>query len=80
MKYPAVTIKQTLLVGVLRPSMVSLKIKGKEKNRLRSVLLKSGGDSKASLSKLLRIFILGIGTPHEMAKVQGFVILKTSFM
>ena len=44
---------------------------------MRSVLLKSGGDSKASLSKLLRIFILGIGTPHEMAKAQGFVILKT---
>ena len=74
-KYPAATMKQTWLVGVLKPSTVLFKTKGKEKNRLRSALLKFGGDSKASRSWPLRIFILGIVAPHGMGKAQGFVML-----
>jgi hypothetical protein len=48
------------LVGVLRLAIVSLKIMGNAKKRLRSALLKNGGVLNASRSRLLRIFIRGM--------------------
>lgn len=57
-------MKQALLVGVLRFPKISTKTLGRVKKLFLSAALKCGGDSKASRSKLLRIFILAIGSPR----------------
>ena len=50
-------------------------INGKEKKRLRSALLNTGGDSNASSSRVLKIFILAMGRTHQMKNVQELFIL-----
>lgn len=66
-------MKQTLLVGVRKSTIESLRITGKEKNCLRSALLNIGGDSKASSSKVLKIFILAMGRTHNKVDMALFV-------
>ena len=58
-------MKHTLLVGVRKFSIALLNIDGGKKNSRRSAALNTGGDSKASCSRELKIFILGIGRSRE---------------
>ena len=68
-------IKHTLLVGVRMLSIKSLNINGAKKKLRRSTLLITGGASKASCSRLLKIVILGIGISWKMENTGGSSIL-----
>jgi hypothetical protein len=48
-------------VGVRKATADSLNAAGREKNRFRSALLNTGGDSKASSSEALKIFMRAMG-------------------
>ena len=68
-------MKHTLLVGVRILSIESLNIIGAKKKVKRSSLLNNGGDSKASRSSVLKIFILGIEVSREMKNTGGHFIM-----
>jgi len=67
--------KQTLFVGVRKFSIESLSINGMKKNRLRSALLNTGGDSNASSSRVLNILILAMRQSHQVKNVLELFIL-----
>lgn len=66
-------MKHTLLVGVHILSIESLNIIGAKKKVRRSALLNNGGNSKASCSSVLKIFILGIGISREIKNTVGIL-------
>src|SRR3954447_19337052 len=66
LKYPAATRKHTLLVGVRKPAIASLSATDTAKNRLRSAPVNRGAVSKASCSRVLKIFIRAMGQAHAI--------------
>ena len=80
MKYPAITRKQALFVGVLSLSVVSRMVSGKSKNFFRSTLVKTGGASKDSPSKALKMCILGIaGAASRKEMIEKTVVFRFSY-
>jgi len=61
---------------VRKSTTESLSTTGKEKNCLRSALLNTGGDSKASSSKVLKIFILAMRRTHNKIGMALFIHLN----
>jgi hypothetical protein len=62
-------------VGVRKFAIESSSINDKEKNRFRSALLNTGGDSNASSSRVLKIFILAMHQTHQVKNVLELFIL-----